>query len=911
MKKRAVSEVIVMIIIVLITIVSINIAYLFIKYQIEKDNLKSVARFEETSFEIDSVSLRLISSSYNTSALVFRLKNEKDVDIIDFKLNVYGERESWEGKLSEFADPLLKAFDTREIILPFNYAIFGDLERIEIYPIFQLNNKNISSQINSIKTTSIKKEVPSEEEIILLGMDYDVLNTRYALINISIIGDLIQPSRLKIFGGKGENPNKLIKVAENVDNNTDILFYWNITPVLDLEDSLFYCSFNEGYECQAAGNGIPLEIVNVGEGIFIDKAIASHDISYIKYSSADNIGLEGTIEFWFSPNWNGWSSQSRTIFFTGENSNNNLIKIIFNGNTKSIEFHIIDKNGKDNSLGFKIDGSALNWKAGEWHKISAVWDINNVEPENKDKMFLYADGYLKGINMSNSISIDAGSGEFYIAGGLEGSSASASFDEFIIYNSIRTPVQILDGYRLGNGEYLWKTEIKDGLGNTYYSGIYDFDISIIPPSNRLPGDYPITQNYLGFNIWNKMVSLAIAKYDTYTISLQSIDAFPSSVSYLRDLNPYMKIIPHISVGIARDFKNTDYQTFYYFNNVFERLIADDQKEEWYLHRPDGSKRIAWLHPQSGYVTYSTNPSDFSSWKDYITKFTKYNLIDTGLVDGHFADILDTSVFSYQSGEALDINYNGVDDSSEAINSLLLYSNGMVNFASIMRSLYGDKAFIVGNKGRGYSSNSVFWPYINTGFFESAFYSLDKWEGFQSGIWPKYISTVNLGYKPSSGFIGYEFINSNPDYIPNVASTGDNYITMNSAEAKKLRFALAMTLMMNGSFGFKCSDSNEQSLCPNYAYWIKELDYNLGKPVSEYKVNLNNPNVLFREFERGYVVFNGDASQSFPADFNFIENSKFLDTTTGATGKIFILGALDGRIYINCNHVENLELPECD
>ncbi len=114
-----------------------------------------------------------------------------------------------------------------------------------------------------------------------------------------------------------------------------------------------------------------------GQGVVIDRN------SRLTYTSDGNINaMEGTIELWMKPSWNGNDTQSRTILKYGTNSGLLLSK---EGTNLRLVLNRANENG---SLELDVVSSTKTWQANQWHHIAASWS------QTGQFLRLYVDGTL-------------------------------------------------------------------------------------------------------------------------------------------------------------------------------------------------------------------------------------------------------------------------------------------------------------------------------------------------------------------------------------------------------------------------------------------------------------------------------------------------------------------------------------
>ncbi len=201
-----------------------------------------------------------------------------------------------------------------------------------------------------------------------------------------------------------------------------------ITPI-------FYESFDSYSSITANGgtySGITLTTGKSGEGALIENG------SSLSYSAAGNLNLqEGTIDFWFEPNWNGNVDEFKTFFwFTQDGTTTDMNALYF---TKYASYNYADVGFYDNTgeLARTWNDTGLAYvQAGEWHRVRLFWDFSSDVSQKYiiiaiDDHFTvyYPDSSFKGTFD------DLGSSRFYIGTREDGSRPlDGVIDEFKIYD---------------------------------------------------------------------------------------------------------------------------------------------------------------------------------------------------------------------------------------------------------------------------------------------------------------------------------------------------------------------------------------------------------------------------------------------------------------------------------------------
>ena len=201
--------------------------------------------------------------------------------------------------------------------------------------------------------------------------------------------------------------------AQEVDQNTLLL--------LNFENSLN----GEQGETPVSAAGYSFQSGVNGQGVSLP------DGNQLLYPAANNVNaLEGTIEFWIKPSWNGNDNQSGTVFDWNGNNYGGMR---------------IDKNAFG-EIGLTMDrfkkwievkARVNSWQSGQWHHVA--FTFSNTTKTQK----VYIDGVLKNQMIFTDELPPINTANFRIGAYSDGSDAAkAVLDRFRISNKARSPQEI-------------------------------------------------------------------------------------------------------------------------------------------------------------------------------------------------------------------------------------------------------------------------------------------------------------------------------------------------------------------------------------------------------------------------------------------------------------------------------------
>ena len=199
-------------------------------------------------------------------------------------------------------------------------------------------------------------------------------------------------------------------------------------------------SFDNTNSWAGSQGQLPILVSNVqavaswsGSAVRVD----STNLTMIAFASSDitngpNINCRrGTIQFWFSPNWNsgatngGPLTQARLIEMGSETGTNGWFALVTSADGTSVSFVT-----RSNTFGVTNLTVAINWSSNEWHQIALTYDPTNSA--------ICVDGVplaTNGLGVFYFPNVSARSGGFTIGSTKAGvNQARGRFDELVTFN---------------------------------------------------------------------------------------------------------------------------------------------------------------------------------------------------------------------------------------------------------------------------------------------------------------------------------------------------------------------------------------------------------------------------------------------------------------------------------------------
>jgi alpha-tubulin suppressor-like RCC1 family protein len=180
--------------------------------------------------------------------------------------------------------------------------------------------------------------------------------------------------------------------------------------------------------------------------------VDNSDRAYLAYRDVEtngsaNITLRnGSIRFWFKPDWNSSTTNSGT----GPGSLARLIEIGSQDSTDGWWALVASADGttlsfvtQTNGIGVTNLSATINWTSNDWHQVVLTYSATNS--------LLYLDGQLaaNGVEVTNYPDAPIRANGFYIGSDNQGNNqARAQFDELETFNYALSTSSILDNYNL-------------------------------------------------------------------------------------------------------------------------------------------------------------------------------------------------------------------------------------------------------------------------------------------------------------------------------------------------------------------------------------------------------------------------------------------------------------------------------
>jgi hypothetical protein len=202
------------------------------------------------------------------------------------------------------------------------------------------------------------------------------------------------------------------------------------------ENTLLLLHFNDNLIGADSENPASSENIVYAEGIF-NNGLEISDNTNIEYASLDNINeMNGTVEFWVNPNWNGNDGLDHYFLRFGYSGGiligkdaGNYLKILVNRWSPGAY--------QEYSTGYNVS----DWTADTWYHVAFTWNDENLE--------LYINGELVTSSTVDGDLFELTDENFQLGGNGTAGYANAVIDELRISNIVRTSEEISDSYMAG------------------------------------------------------------------------------------------------------------------------------------------------------------------------------------------------------------------------------------------------------------------------------------------------------------------------------------------------------------------------------------------------------------------------------------------------------------------------------
>jgi hypothetical protein len=374
--------------------------------------------------------------------------------------------------------------------------------------------------------------------------------------------------------------------------------------------------------------------------------------------------------------------------------------------------------------------------------------------------------------------------------------------------------------------------------------------------------YPLLGNY---DHWTYSIRPEevehFARWNVLALNFETAAYAPTALKMIRSLNPSIKILAWISLGLWAPYAISP-------GSLTEAFLKAST-EDWWIHKQgtvDPSERRLQMVPwYPGLVT----PNPRSEFGDHIVKFLQEAVVSTDLYDGVFYDCLWDDGWLSQQLANTDISPSD-------------YWEGITNILRNTREKFGPNFMILGNPGVEWRDSSPYWQYANGHYQENALG--DVFGSNWSKMWEIYYRNIRKPSPPTR----FHWIGVDTQY-KRERSTFQNVTQLDLTEddLRRMRLGLGTTLLLdNGFFGFDKGDGwhgyGEQ-------WWFSEYDVNLGMPKGNHETASDG--TYRRRYDNGIVIVNSGSKKIIDLD------ARYRDATTNEIVNQITIPREDARILV--------------
>lgn len=365
----------------------------------------------------------------------------------------------------------------------------------------------------------------------------------------------------------------------------------------------------------------------------------------------------------------------------------------------------------------------------------------------------------------------------------------------------------------------------------------------------------------------------LARHDVAILNMQATRARPEMLRRLREANPHIVLLAYT---LPVEFPKYVIRDIEPNGDGLWHALQRGIDPSWYLVNAQGQELVFW----KGHVLMNLVQKNAAgvTYAHHLAEFLKRDVMDTGLWDGIFFDIVFDGIHFLHP--TVDLNRDGVAEGKEESNRL--WQEGQIELFRTLRNVFDDRALMIANGDIAIGRDGARYSTFVNGRMLEGFPNF--YEGGWVGSVGRYRKSEQEGYAPRLNILNMDTEN-----------TGDfrNY--------RRMRFGLTSTLLANGYYNFDYGTNDRSKL-----WYYDEYDVGLGNPTHA-PVPTDGMNgttmrsaVWRRDFQHGIVLVNAtDAAQSvtFREDFEKIHGVQDPKINNGSIVQEVTLAPQDGIILL--------------
>jgi hypothetical protein len=368
----------------------------------------------------------------------------------------------------------------------------------------------------------------------------------------------------------------------------------------------------------------------------------------------------------------------------------------------------------------------------------------------------------------------------------------------------------------------------------------------------------------------------LAQWDVIILNPQNAEDQGLDLARIRAANPSIKILAWIPYGQSSlDMELST--TMPDLSAYFVKTVAG-QPLRW-------SWGGYYMNPYTGDPPGTADPGALYAWPKHVVSFVAARYLAGGTYDGVLFDcVWSFSPKHVARTSTADVDGNGVDDNGDE----LAYVTGNEHLLSGLRAA-APGAIITANPGDPWYAGASLYTNVNGVMMENALG--DEWRP-RAGLWDDQWGAYRRALGAAGAGPGYTFVAADVRY-GRTDEAARTLSALTAEDLRRFRFALGMTLLGDGYFGFDRGDGNHGQL-----WWFPEYDVDLGQPAAGYeapdtwRADVYGAGSLSREFENGTVIVNPTT-----AALHVTLGETRIDASTTSAGTSFEIPPSDARLLL--------------
>lgn len=362
---------------------------------------------------------------------------------------------------------------------------------------------------------------------------------------------------------------------------------------------------------------------------------------------------------------------------------------------------------------------------------------------------------------------------------------------------------------------------------------------------------------------------SLAKYDLVIVPVDTELYSRGFFSRARDFNPDIKILAYVPVQSVNVSALGDTRSFNY--KLYSKIPTS-----WYLKDSVGQDISTWPGLKNVNIT--------GEWQNWFPQFVQDNVLNTGVWDGIFYDVVEDGVAWHNSG---DVDLDGDHQIDNGVTANNLWQTAMVQILKNSCNIFSDKLIVING-----SSLEAYQSYINGRMFEDF---PTPWQG--AGQWADSMQALNTNFGQ---------VRDDKIFILN--SIGEE------ADYQEMRLGFASSLLSDSYFSYDADISRHESM-----RWYDEYNINLGQSLNEPYNILNNSNdysvgVWRRDFDNGLVLVNATSLNQrveLKTVYEKIRGSQDPEVNNGELVQEVVIPPHDGLVLLKRLGTEAAEIGQDD